>query len=68
MQLRRDSACCEPACRHEPLSGTSLSEIADKGSGRERGPLAGRLPAAHVPCEFRLDGRFLIGSAGGRIH
>src|SRR2546421_2785321 len=30
MQLRRDSACCEPAC-HEPLSGTSVSEIAERG-------------------------------------
>src|SRR2546423_5724882 len=30
MQLRRDSACCEPACR-EPLNGTSASGIAEKG-------------------------------------
>src|SRR5438309_11033736 len=29
-----------------------------KGSARERGPLAGRLPVAHVPCGLRLDGRF----------
>jgi hypothetical protein len=57
MQRRRDSACCDLAC-HEPLNGTSVSEIAEKGSARERGPLAGRLPAAHVPCELRLDSRF----------
>src|SRR5437870_10710380 len=29
-----------------------------KGFGRERGPLGGRLPAAHVRSAFRLDGRF----------
>src|SRR2546429_7311722 len=29
-----------------------------KGSARERGPLAGRLPVAHVPCGLRLDDRF----------
>ncbi len=55
MQFRRDSACWEPAC-HEPLSGTSVSEIVEKGSARERRPLAGRLPVAHVPCGLRLDG------------
>ena len=48
------------------LLGTCRSRAAErnvgfrdrrKGSARERGPLAGRLPVAHVPCGLRLDGR-----------
>ncbi len=38
MQPRRDSACCEPAC-HEPLSGMSVSEIAERGLRVSADPL-----------------------------
>jgi len=38
MQFRRDSACWEPAC-HEPLSGTSVSKIAERGLRVSADPL-----------------------------
>jgi len=38
MQPRRDSACWEPA-GHEPLSGTSVSEIAERGLRVSADPL-----------------------------
>jgi len=63
MQLPRDSACCEPAC-HEPLNGTSVSEIAERGPRVSAGPLAGRLPAARTE-RVATRRSFLIGSAGG---
>ena len=57
MQLRRDSACWEPA-GHEPLSGTSVSEIAERGLRVSADLFPGRLPVAHIPCGLRFDGRF----------
>jgi hypothetical protein len=48
MQLRRDSACCELAC-HEPLNGTSVSEIAERGSRVNADPL----PVGCPPRTYR---------------
>jgi len=64
MQFRRDNACWEPAC-HEPLSGTSVSEIVERGLRVSADPLAGRLPVAHVTVRVASRRLFLIGSAGG---
>jgi hypothetical protein len=50
MQLRRDSACCEPAC-HEPLNGTSVSEIAERGPRASAAPLQVGCP----PREYRAS-------------
>jgi hypothetical protein len=63
MQSRRDSACCEPAC-HEPLSGTSVSEIADKGF--RAGARTPCRSAARRARAVRVASRrsFLTGSAG----
>ena len=63
MQPRRDSACWEPAC-HEPLSGTSVSEIAERGLRVSAEPLRS---AARRARTVRVASRrsFLIGSAGG---
>jgi len=63
MQFRRDSGCSEPAC-HEPLSGTSVSEIAQRGPRVSADPLQVGCPSRTYRAGWsqRL---FLIGSAGG---
>ena len=57
MQFRRDSACWEPAC-HEPLSGTSVSEIVARGLRVSADPLQVGCPSRTSPCGLRLDGCF----------
>ena len=63
MQPRRDSACWEPA-GHEPLSGTSVSEIAERGLRVSADPLRS---AARRARTVRVTSRrsFLVDSAGG---
>src|SRR5437763_1150783 len=63
LQPRRDSACWEPAC-HEPLSGTSVSKIAERGLRVSADPLrsaARRARSVQVASRRSL----LTGSAGG---
>ena len=63
MQLRRDSACWEPAC-HEPLNGTSASGIAERGPRVSAAPLQVGCPPRtyRASCDSTV---VLIGSAGG---
>jgi hypothetical protein len=61
MQLRRDSACCEPA-RHEPLNGMSVSEIAETGPRVNADPL----PVGCPPRTYRAGCVSTVVSHGPR--
>src|ERR1700674_1165127 len=68
MQLRRDSACCEPAC-HEPLNGTPVSEIAERGPRVSAAPLPVGCPPRTYPssCDSTVVSHRLRGSRGESV-
>ena len=67
MQPRRDSACCEPAC--EPLSGTSVSEIAERGLRVSADPLPVGCPSRtyRASCDSTVVSHRLRGWLGESV-
>jgi len=68
MQFRRDSACWEPAC-HEPLSGTSVSEIAGRGLRVSADPLPVGCPSRtyRAGCVSTVASNWLRGWLGESV-